>query len=293
MKIAFLLFLFAIAPMAQARLIPIPGKDIDALLRMNKKQLSEFYVKKNIDVYKFVDPMDSESKDIPQDYLSSLKLVERWRFDQYRDLFDGNVLGFYFSRHNSTVNIDQDTIVLSDKADRWTIAHETAHALIDQKRAENQKRNEQEALEKLINAKEDYEESMSLYRNFGFFLTEDRMIRAFDSIKVWTTLMVEFIDNYELEEVRIENHLKSLYETQPELKLDSHTYKRSFWYAERNCAAAVAKFENAREVVIYFSSLLNNQQKELMKERIKEQMDFLNKYQGPIQTHCPVSKKKS
>lgn len=279
--------------MARARLIPIPGHDIESLLRMNNEELSKFYATKNIDVYKFVDPMDSESKDIPQDYLSSLKLVERWRFDQYGDLFDGNVLGFYFSRHNSTVKIDQDTIVLSDKADRWTIAHETAHALIDQKRAENQKRNEQVALEKLLNAKEDYEESMSLYRNFGFFLTEDRMIRAFDSIKVWTTLMVEFIDNYELEEVRIENYLKSLYETQPELKLDPHTYKRSFWYAGRNCATATAKFENAREVVIYFSTLLNNQQKELLKERIDEQMDFLNKYRAPLQAHCPLSKQKS
>lgn len=275
MKHILFAILFTMTSAVKSEVIPFPQTDISSLLIMNSAEMGQFIKSKNIDIFKFVDPFPSLSKDIPHDFIASLAFVDRSRFEQYSDLFNGDILGIYFSHYNPTVNIERDTVLLSDKADRWTIAHEMAHALIDQKRPTNQKKNEHEDLERLINAKEDYEESMSLYHNFGGFPSDGHMRRAFDSIKVWTTTIVEFMYTYELEEVRIERYLESLYETKPELKLDAYTYQRSFWYSKKNCTQAINKFNNAKEVVDYFSTIISDKHKVLMKNEIDEQKTLM------------------
>lgn len=60
-----------------------------------------------------------------------------------------------------------------------------------------------------------------------------------------------------LSEVRIEKYLIGLYENEPGLKLDSHTYKRSFWYIGKNCTSAKDKVNLSLEVLEYFYSIVS------------------------------------
>lgn len=273
---------------SKAQLITFPKAELSELLLLDELELKSFFVKKEVDVFKFIDPYESDSSDIPHRFLDSLTLVNQSHFSQYKDLFKGDTLGVYFSHHNPTVQIERDTIILSNQADRWTIAHEMGHALIDKKRPLESKRNEASDLEELRNAKEDYEEMMSLYRMFGLFPSAEHIERALSSIEKWTTLLVNFLYMYELEEVRIEQHLQKMYREHPELKLDASSYKRSFWYANVNCTSAHGKYKNAVEVVDYFFTILDKENQEKYQKRIEEQQVFLKGHNRQLNELCPL-----
>lgn len=267
-------------------MVAFPKEEVREILLMNTDEIRAFAAQKDIELFKFTDPIPSESKDVAQQLLASLPEVDQSAFRPYKDLFDGSTLGVYFSKYNSTLNLSKDTILFSDQADRWTIAHEMGHALIDKNRADEVKKDETATLEKIRNAKEDYEEVMSLYRNLGFFPSTSYMVTAFHSIEVWTTLLLDSLYTYELEEVRIERYLIGLYEKEPNLKLDSHTYKRSFWYIKKNCTSANMKLNISREILEYFHSIVTDVFRDQFSKEFSKNRERLNKHEKIIQELC-------
>lgn len=253
---------------------------------MTPEQIKQFAYKKEIELFKFTDPVLSQSKDIAHGFLATLPEANQELFKPFQEIFTGSTLGVYFSKHNSSIDLESDTILFSSEADRWTIAHEMGHALIDKNRPLEMKRDEGADIERLRNAKEDYEEVMSLYRNLGFFPSQGYMQRALHSIQTWTSLMLNMLYTYELEEVRIERYLISLYETEPGLKLDSHTYKRSFWYIGKNCTSAKAKVDLSLEVLEYFYSIVSEDFKEAYKDEFLKHRKFLNQHSKTISEIC-------
>lgn len=98
--------------------------------------------------------------------------------------------------------------------------------------------------------------------------------------------MLNMLYTYELEEVRIERYLISLYETEPGLKLDSHTYKRSFWYIGKNCTSAKAKVDLSLGVLEYFYSIVSEDFKEAYKDEFLKHRKFLNQHSKTISEIC-------
>lgn len=269
-----------------AQFIAFPEAEVRSILLMTPGQIKQFAHKKEIELFKFSDPIPSQSKDIAHAFLANLPEVDQDLFGPYKEIFTGSTLGVYFSKHNSSIDLESDTILFSSEADRWTIAHEMGHALIDKNRPLQMKKDEGADIERLRNAKEDYEEIMNLYRNLGFFPGQSYMQRALQSIQVWTSLMLDMLYTYELEEVRIEKYLIGLYENEPELKLDSHTYKRSFWYIGKNCTSAKDKVNLAIEVLEYFSSIVPVEFKDAHRSELLKHKKILDQHRKVIGELC-------
>ncbi len=256
LKTLLLLFTCLRALNLTASEIPFPSEDVLSILSKTPNEIILFARTKEIELFKFYDPIPSESKDTATIFLSLIPEVKYSDFKNVNDLFSGNVLGIYFSKHSSLVELQSDTILFSEFADRWTIIHEFAHALIDKKRLEEEKKDERSAMENIRNAKEDYEEIMSAYRSLGFFPSTGHVRRALSSIQTWCELMINFMYTYELEEVRIEKFIQDIFTQKPEYKLDANTFKRSFWYVGKNCQTAISKMNHSIEVLAFFESII-------------------------------------
>ena len=178
-------------------------------------------------------------------------------------------------------------IIFSDQADKWTILHEFAHALIDQDRSVEMKKDEAKEIEKIRNAKEDYEEVMAIYRSLGFFPSKEHVMRAYNSLKSWCELMINFLYNYELEEIRIEKFLQSVYLEKPLVSLNSNSYRDSFWYIRKNCHSARQKMNHAKEVLEYFLSISPESIKNELMFNVSGYMQLLSSHEKVINLYCP------
>jgi len=286
-NITFVL-LFLLSFSIKAEFIAFPEKEVESILTMNADEIIAFSNKNKIDLLKFIDPIKSESKDTATEFLSKLPLVNQQKYSMYPDLFDGSTLGVFFSLSTAQLNLESDVIIFSSEADRWTIAHEFSHALIDKKRSLDQKRDELQSLDQIRNAIEDYEEVMSLYRLFGKFPEKQYILRAIFSLEVWSHLISSFLNTYELEEVRIEKFMQKLFENHPNYKLDNHTYKRSFWYVKKNCDRSNQKMAHAFSVLEYLNSLIPNIYKKEMQVHIERVSDNLMEHQKNIKSVCII-----
>lgn len=267
-----------------------PQKDIESFLKLNSNQMRNYVLSLDIELYKFETGGPPDSDIVASDFLAQVPLVKKSDFNRFKDLFSGDVLGVFFSRHNSYYNVKKDTMLLSSEADTWTLAHELSHALIDQNRHKNGVVLEEKSFTDLANAKEDYEEAMSMYRNFGRFLSPERAQAAFISTKVWTKILIELLYAFELEEVKIERALRAMHESNPSGALRKYSYDRSPWYSQRNCQSAVTKSQYAKEVIEYFESILDSESKKLIDQDVQEYKKFVTYEASAIAEYCLLKK---
>jgi hypothetical protein len=285
-KVLFFLIILLATSGLQAALIDFPAQEVERILSKSPEEIIQTARDRSIEIYKFKDPIPTESKDVATPFLNQLENIDQSRFVYFNDLFDGSTLGVYFSKHTNGTDLTSDTILFSDQADRWTIAHEFAHAFIDKKRPSLQKRNEAEDIEKLRNAKEDYEEILSLYRNNGHFPSWDYEKRALESLSIWTELLLNSLYTYEIEEVRIETFMQKLYREKPHYQLDDHTYKRSFWYINKNCTSALNKLNHSVEVFNYLKGIVEKSFLDQNEENFKKIDEQLKAHAGVIGQFC-------
>lgn len=183
---------------------------------------------------------------------------------QFRKYFDEGTLGLYLSPRNDSFGVERGTLIMRKDAGIWTLTHEFAHALIDQKRTDT---SESTTFEDLTNAKEDYEEGMATYRNLGFFPSEKRI---YDSMRTWTGIQMDLLYHFELEEVKIEKTLQEIYEEEPELLPDT-SYQSSHWYVNKSCEKALLIARHVNEVNEYVTSKLNTIETNEHTEYLKNQ----------------------
>ena len=232
-KVCLMLVFLHVSAFAQSDYYP--QDEIENFLQLGPKDMINFIRTQEIDLFKFETDAMADSEKESQDFLRDLRLVNKNDFNHISDLFDGGTLGVFFSHHNSYYRVKKDTLILSSEADMWTIAHEVSHALIDKNRHRNKIVREDHSFELLSNAKDDYEEAMSMYKTFGKFLSTARAEETFETIKIWTTLTTELLYTYELEEVKIERALRNLFENKRSHKLIKSSYERSPLYSKSNC----------------------------------------------------------
>lgn len=263
-----------------------PETKIITFLQSSALEKLNFIQKQNIAVYKFETGGAPASDSASENFLTLIPDVDRSRFTRFKDLFDTSVLGVFFSRHNSAYGVSEDTLLLSSEADMWTLAHELSHALIDKHRHRNGVVLEELSFSKLADAKEDYEESMRMYHNLGKFPDDAYALRVFESIKVWTTMQVELLYAFELEEVKIERALGNMYRIDSALGLSKATYDRSAWYIDSNCSTAIQKMNLTKDVLDYFKSLVSQEMKQKNYAAIEEHSVFLSENQNTILSYC-------
>lgn len=286
MKFCIILILLNLSLAVNAQDSFYPKKDIENFLILNPEKMHNFVNGLDIEIYKFETDGTPDDSILVTEFLHDIPLVNKKKFSKFKDLFDGNTLGVFFSRHNSYYDLTKDTLLLSSEADMWTIAHELSHALIDKERHRHGVVVEELSFSMLDNAKEDYEELMNMYRNFGVFLNDHYLERAFDSIEVWTKLTIELLDVYELEEVKIERALRGMYESNKHKALSKSSYDRSPWYSKRNCQVAIDKSQNAQDVVEYFESILDKDSRVFIQEKLDKHKSYLKSAVVRIGNFC-------
>lgn len=263
-----------------------PQNEIKNFLQLSSKEKFQFIKNYDIEMFKYDTGGMPAQDSSAQEFLTNVPFVDKSRFTQFKDIFDTSVLGVFFSKHNSAYGVEKDTLLLSIEADTWTIAHELSHGLIDKNRHKDKVVKEELSFQMLADAMEDYEESMRTYRNLGFFPSERNVKLAFESIKVWTTMQVELLYAFELEEVKIERALRKMYESQKSLELNKETYDRSNWYIGKNCHSAIMKIDHAKEVLDYYRSLISAESTEKYKESILAHDKYLSTHQQTIHNFC-------
>lgn len=191
-------------------------------------------------------------------------------------------LGLYLPSHNHSFNLMKGTILVSNQAGPWTVAHELAHALLDKSRG---KQDESKTIEDLGNAKEDYEEAMSLYNQLGFFPSEVHAARAFESMVNWSTIQLLLLKQFELEEVFIERTLRTIYEEE-RLPVLASDYDHAKEYLDKNCARAQVISDHLVEVFYHLTPKLGESVKSKLGLKVKAHETFLLEGQSEIKHYC-------
>ncbi len=244
------LFLFSAVVKAESDFTFFPHQAIASFLQMSPADKFKTIQNADIEVYKFITESPVTSDAYAAQLLELVPEVQSDQFRQFRSTMKSDVLGFFLSHKIPEYEVEKDTLLLSHEADTWTLAHELSHALIDKERENTLN------FARLGDAKEDYEESMRSYRMNGKFLSDNHVRSTFSAIKTWTTMQIEILYVFDLEEVKIERALGHFYRNNPEMNLNKETYARSNWYMKRNCDSAVNKAQLAVEVVDYFETLV-------------------------------------
>lgn len=266
-----------------------PQQKIESFLLLKTPAMVDYVRSLDIELFKFETDGTSDTDKISEDFLAATPKMDMDAFKRFSDLFEGDNLGVYLSRHNVLNNVKKDTLLLSSEADLWTIAHELSHALIDRHRHEEGNQVSVSNLNQLMNANEDYEEAMGLYRQFGKFLSLDYAVRAFEAMKASTGILIELLYAYELEEVKIERALISIYESKKSSGLSKRAYETSLWYSKRSCQKAMDKALHAKEIIEYFESILDSQMKKQIDQKLQEHRARVSAQYGHIVKYCEKS----
>lgn len=277
--LAALLF-FSTVSKAESDFNFFPYQAISTFLTQSPVEKFKSFQNADIEVYKYITDGSPTTDSSAAQLLSLVPEVQSNQFRQFRSTMKSDVLGFFLSHKVPEYEVEKDTLLLSHEADTWTMAHELSHALIDRERENTLN------FARLGDAKEDYEESMRSYRMNGKFLSDNHVRSTFAAIKTWTTMQIEILYVFDLEEVKIERALGHFYSNNPEFNLNKETYARSAWYMKRNCDSAINKAQLAVEVVDYFETLVPQNLITEIKKELNTLKSDLKSHNKSINDYC-------